>query len=412
MTSFGGGGAPINIRILGNDLNTLEDITNQVLTIVRNTPGITDARLEELSGLPEVQAVVDRSRMAPLGITAAIVASTLRTSVTGTVVGQFDRPGGTPSDVRLKLDGAEKMTPAQLGALPIFAPATGSMVRLDQVATLQQTTGPSQINRASQQRRMTVVANVTDRSLGDVARDLQTQFRQLPLPAGYRVVFVGQVDRLRQTFSALLQALAMSAVLIYMLLAALYENLLRPLAIMFSIPLALAGAFTGLLVSGNTLNFFSMMGMVLLMALVAKNAILLVDYTDTLRKRGMARSEAIIEAGATRLRPILMTSFTIVFAMIPLALKLEAGAESRSPIAVVLMGGVLSSMLLTLVVVPVVYTLLEDTFAWAQSFPGRIAGLPRRSLRGRTRRAEAPTVSVAPYTPRVTLPAPTDDDEA
>jgi HAE1 family hydrophobic/amphiphilic exporter-1 len=408
QTSLGGGGAPINIRILGSDLNTLEAIADQVLTIVRNTPGTTDVRLEELGGLPEVQAVVDRSRMAPLGITTANVASALRMAVTGTVVGQFDRPGGTPSDVRLKLDGAEKMTPAQLGALPIFAPAAGSMVRLDQIATLQQTTGPSQINRASQQRRVTVTANVIDRSLGDVARDLQTQFRGFPLPPGYRVVFVGQVDRLNQTFKALLQALAMSAVLIYMLLAALYENLLRPLAIMFSIPLALVGAFTGLLVSGSTLNLFSMLGMILLMALVAKNAILLVDYTDTLRKRGMARSEAIIEAGATRLRPILMTSFTIVFAMIPLSLKLEAGAESRSPIAVVLMGGVLSSMFLTLVVVPVVYTLLEDMLGWVRAIPG----LPRRSFQGRRRRVVGPAVSIAPHTSRVTLPAPTDDEEA
>jgi HAE1 family hydrophobic/amphiphilic exporter-1 len=403
-SSFGGGGSPINIRILGSDLDALGDIANQVLTIVRNTPGTTDVRLDDQGGLPEVQAIVDRSRMAPLGITAANVASGLRMAVTGTVVGQFDRPGGTPSDVRVKLDGAEKMTPAQLGALPIFAPATGSMVRLDQVATLQQTTGPSQINRASQQRRVTITANVIDRSLGDVARDAQSQLRHLPLPPGYRVVFVGQVDRLNQTFKALLQALAMSAVLVYMLLAALNENLLRPLAIMFSIPLAMVGAFIGLLVSGNTLNLFSMLGMILLMALVAKNAILLVDYTDTLRKRGMARGEAIIEAGATRLRPILMTSFTIVFAMVPLSLKLAPGAESRSPIAVVLMGGVLSSMFLTLVVVPVVYTLLEDMLGWIRVIPG----LPARLLR---RRDEEPVAPVTAGTAVVPLPAPTDDDQ-
>ena len=404
QSSFSGGSAPINIRILGDDLNTLEGISNQVLTIVRNTPGTTDARLGNLGGLPEVQAVVDRSRAAPLGITPANVASTLRTAVTGTVVGQFNRSGRTQSDVRMKLDGADKMTLPKLGAMPIFAPATGSMVRLDEVASLQRTSGPSQINRAGQQRSVSVDANVIGRSLGDVARDLQPQFRQLPLPPGYRVVFVGQVDRLKQTFSALLHALAMSAVLVYMLLAALYESLWRPLAIMLSIPLALVGAFTGLLVSVNTFNLFSMLGMILLMALVAKNAILLVDYTDTLRKRGMARGEAIIEAGATRLRPILMTSFTIVFAMIPLALKLEAGAESRSPIAVVLMGGVLSSMLLTLVVVPVAYTLLEDLLGGVRT----IAGLPRQLWR---RRVEAPPVSIAASRHVVAPPAPADDDE-
>jgi len=237
---------------------------------------------------------------------------------------------------------------------------------------------------------MTINANVAGRSLGDVARDIQAQVRRLSLPPGYQVVFVGQVDRLYQGFSSLMGALVLSVVLIYMLLAALYENWLHPLAIMFSLPLALVGAFTGLLATGNTLNMFSMIGMILLMGLVTKNAILLVDYTNTLRQRGMPRREAIIEAGSTRLRPILMTSFTLVFAMIPLAMKLEAGAESRSPMAVTIIGGVLSSMMLTLVVVPVVYTVLEDIPGWLR-VPRRVAA--RRPV------AEAP--SFATGAPRV-----------
>lgn len=346
--SIGRGGNPINVRIIGDDLDVLEDIADQVLAIIRTTPGTIDARLEELGGLPEIQAVADRDRMAPLGITPADMASTLRMAVNGTVVGRFERPGGTTSDIRLKLDGAQQMTAAELGALPIFAPATGDMVRLDQIADLQHTAGPSEIRRANQQRRVTVVGSVSGRSLGDVGRDLKAEFRELSLPPGYRVSFRGQVNRLSRAFNALLFSLALSSVFVYMLLAALYEDLLRPLAIMFSIPLALIGAFVGLLLSGNTINLFSMLGMILLLALVAKNGILLVDYTDTLRKRGLARSEAIVEASVTRLRPILMTSFTIVFAMIPLSLKLTSGAEARSPVAVVLMGGVLSNYLKTL----------------------------------------------------------------
>ncbi|MEK7682352.1 MAG: efflux RND transporter permease subunit [Chloroflexota bacterium] len=384
QSSFGGG-SPVSLRILGDDLSTLAGIADQVMVIVRNTPGTTDVRLEQDAGVPEVQAVLDRSRMADLGLTSAQVAGVLRTAVQGTVVSQFDRPDGTQSDVRLKLADADTMTPAQLGALPVFVPSTGQTVRLDQIATLRQATGPNQIDRASQQRRMSVSANVVGRSLGDVARDIQAQTSKLALPTGYRVLLLGQADRLNQAVGSLLGALGMSIVLIYMLLAALYEDWLHPLAIMFSLPLALVGAFTGLLVTGNTLNMFSMIGLIFLMGLVAKNAILLVDYTNTLRGRGVAQREAILEAGATRLRPILMTSFTLVFAMIPLAMKLEAGAESRSPLAVVIIGGVLSSMFLTLVVVPVVYALLED-----------LSGLVKNKSRQRVQREEHGRQAVRP----------------
>jgi HAE1 family hydrophobic/amphiphilic exporter-1 len=402
-SSLGGGGSPISIRILGNDFDTLKLVAGQVGTVVRDTPGTTDVRFPDPAGLPEVEAVVDRTRMAPLGISAASVASALRTAVAGTVVAQFDRPDGTQSDVRLKVSGADQMTPADLGALPVFAPNVGGLVRMDDVATMVYVMGPSQINRASQQRSLTLNANVNGRSLGDVARDLEAGLEELQLPPGYQVVFTGQVDRLNQTFAALTQTLMLSALMIYMLLAALYESLVRPLAIMFSIPLALVGAFTGLLISGNTLNLFSMLGMILLMALVAKNAILLVDYADTLRKQGISRSEAIVQAGATRLRPILMTTFTILFAMIPLSLKIGPGAESRSPIAVVLMGGVFSSMLLTLVVVPVVYHLLDEAVTRAGAVLGlarRTSGRPAMGFAGLLRR-------VSPTTP----PTPSAGDD-
>src|ERR671932_1626030 len=183
---------------------------------------------------------------------------------------------------------------------------------------------------------------------------------RLPMPSGYTWRFVGQVDQLDQARSALLSALMISIILIYMLLVALYESWLHPLAIMFSLPVAMVGAFGGLLLTGNTFNLFSMIGIIMLMGIVAKNAILLVDFTNTLRERGLARNAAILEAGPTRLRPIVMTTATIVFAMFPLALKLEEGAESRAPMAIVLIGGVITSTLLTLVLVPVMYSYLDD----------------------------------------------------
>lgn len=211
----------------------------------------------------------------------------------------------------------------------------------------------------------------------------------MAVPNGYSVMVTGgQVQQLNTAFAALLAALTLSIALIYMLMVALYESFLDPLAIMFALPVSLVGAFGGLLATGNTLNLFSMIGMIMLMGLVAKNAILLVDYTKTLRRRGLPRQEALVEAARTRLRPIVMTTATVVAAMIPLALKLEAGAESRSPMAIVIIGGVLSSTLLTLLLVPTVYTYLDDL----QGLIGGRVRLPFR--RPRTRAAMATPDSI------------------
>jgi HAE1 family hydrophobic/amphiphilic exporter-1 len=196
--------------------------------------------------------------------------------------------------------------------------------------------------------------------VGDVLRDIRAQTSALDLPVGYTVQISGQGNQLDTAFGALIQALALSVLLMYMLTAALYESFIYPLSVLFCLPVALVGAFLGLLVTGNTINIFSMIGMIMLVGLVAKNAILLVDYTNTLRRRGLTRREALLESGPVRLRPILMTTMTLVFAMIPLALKLGAGAETRSPMAVVVLGGIITSTLLTLVLVPCAYTYLDD----------------------------------------------------
>jgi hydrophobic/amphiphilic exporter-1 (mainly G- bacteria), HAE1 family len=246
-------------------------------------------------------------------------------------------------------------------------------VRLDQVARLVQDSGPARIQRTDRQRVIEVTGGVSGRSLGDVTRDIRAATNTLPLPEGYRMTMAGQVQQQEQAFLTLIQALSLSVVLIYMLMVALYESWLTPFAIMFSLPVALVGAFGGLFLTGNTFNIFSMIGMIMLMGLVGKNAILLIDFTDTLRRRGLGRREAILEAGYTRLRPILMTTCTIVFAMLPLAMKLEEGGESRAPLAVVIIGGVISSTLLTLVLVPAVYTILDDAKEGVIRLRGRLA---------------------------------------
>ena len=214
-----------------------------------------------------------------------------------------------------------------------------------------------QIQRTDRNRTLTLRGAATGRPLGPVAADMRAAIAKMELPAGYTVTLSGQVQQLDSAIASLSQALILAVVLEYMLLVALYQSWFYPLVRMMAVPLGLVGALLGLIVTGNTLNIFSIIGLVMAEGLVAKTSILLIDYTNTLREEGMGRAEALAEAARTRLRPILMTSATMVFGMFPLALKLEEGAESRAPIAVVVIGALISSTFLTLVVVPALYTL-------------------------------------------------------
>jgi HAE1 family hydrophobic/amphiphilic exporter-1 len=388
----GGGGAGINIRILGDDMAKIEQIASQAEEMVRTTPGAFGVQNNALARDPEVRAVLNRERLMDARINADTVAQTMRMMVGGTVVSQLRPESGTQIDIRVIGNERSRVTPSQLATVPLRA-ADGTIVRLDQIAELRNDTGPARIQRTDRQRVVEVSAAVNPnaqggRPLGDVVRDARAKTNTIPLPEGFQLNYAGQAQQQETAFATLLQALSLSIILVYMLMVALYESWLTPLAIMFSLPVALVGAFLGLYLTGNTFNIFSMIGMIMLMGLVGKNAILLVDFTDTLRKRGLARTEAILEAGYTRLRPILMTTCTVVFAMLPLALKLEEGGESRAPMAVVLIGGVISSTLLTLLLVPAVYTILDD---------GKL--LVERMLRRPVQRAHAPAHAVGSVAP-------------
>lgn len=374
---IGGGGSPISMFITGPDFNQLQAITAQVLNVVQNTPGATEVRTSRIAPAPEFRAVIDTQRAADQGVSSQTIETTLQTAVQGLVISEFRPEGQNQVDINLQLKGAETMTPDQLAAIPILT-TKGTVVRLDQVANVVRTSSPSQIQRYNRQREVEVQGNVTGRPLGDVLRDIQTQTAKMQLPVGYSISTSGQGNQLSTAFGALTQALALSIVLMYMLMAALYESFIYPLAIIFCLPVALVGAFFGLMAVGDTINIFSMIGMIMLVGLVAKNAILLVDFTNTLRRRGMSRREALLEAGPARLRPILMTTMTLVFAMIPLALKLGAGAESRSPMAVVVLGGMIMSTALTLVLVPCAYTYLDDLQNLVMRSSARVGARLRR----------------------------------
>jgi hydrophobic/amphiphilic exporter-1 (mainly G- bacteria), HAE1 family len=372
----GGGGGSLSVRIQGDDFEKLNELAARVEEIERSVPGVVDVQNNSQQRDPEVRALVDRERLADAGLNATQVSDTMKMMVGGVVVTQIRPDVGNQVDVRVISTKSARVTPEELGSIPLVA-TNGSVVRLDQVARLVRDSGPARIQRTNRQRVVEVNANVTGRSLGDITRDARLGTNQIPIPEGYQIIYGGQVQQQEQAFGTLLGALGLSVILVYMLMVALFESWLTPFAIMFSLPVALVGALLGLYVTGNTFNIFSLIGTIMLMGLAGKNAILLVDFTNNLRGQGMERTEAILHAGFIRLRPIMMTTATIIFAMLPLAMKLEEGGESRAPLAVVVMGGVLSSTVLTLVLVPSVYTILDDAKQGVGKLIQRIRSLGR-----------------------------------
>ncbi len=374
VSQFGGsGGSAVSVRIQGEDQTVLTRLAGQVADVVRRTPGTADVNDGGVTGDPELVVNVDRQQAADLGLTPAQVSSVLRTGLAGSVVGTFRPRGTTGWDINVILNPDDRARVDQVGQIPIVTPR-GQTIQLGQIANVTTASGPTQVNRRDRQRSVYVTADLQGRVAGDVARDIQAGLDQISVPNGYKITQGGDAQSQNETFGQILTALGLSVLLMYMLMVALFESLVFPLMIMFSLPLAVVGAFGLLALTNNTLNMLSMIGLILLTGLVGKNAILLVDYTNTLRKRGYARNEALLEAGPTRLRPILMTTSALVLAMSPIALKLGEGSEWRAPMAVTVIGGLLTSTLLTLVLIPAVYTIMDD-------FTGMLSRAPSRFVR-------------------------------
>jgi HAE1 family hydrophobic/amphiphilic exporter-1 len=397
VSQFGGNGASaISVRIQGEDENVLASLASQVADVVRKTPGTADINDGGVTGDPELVVNVDRQRAADLGLTPGQVSSVLRTGLAGSTVSTFRPQGTTGWDINVILNPDERARVEQVGEIPIVTPS-GQTIQLGQIASVAAATGPTQVNRRDRQRSVYVTADLNGRVAGDVSKDIQAGLDKIQVPSGYKVTQGGDAQSQNETFGQILTALGLSVLLMYMLMVALFESLIFPLMIMFSLPLAVVGAFGLLALTGNTLNMLSMIGMILLTGLVGKNAILLVDYTNTLRKRGLARNDALLEAGPTRLRPILMTTSALVLAMLPIALKLGEGSEWRAPMAVTVIGGLLTSTLLTLVLIPAVYTIMDDfTGAMSRAVQGavRLVRTPRPTRTGHVPEAEPPRVRV------------------
>jgi len=356
----GGFGAPIQIGLVGKDTATLLETAERVRNIIAQIPGIKDPDLSWSAGKPELQVRVDREKATALGVSLAEIAAALRTAYEGDTSVKY-REAGQEYDVRIRLREDQRRRLSDLNDL-VVAYVQGAPVYLRDVASITLGEGPTKIERTDRQRRVTVTANLLPGyTPGNMRQIIDAKLREANIiPPGVKVQWQGENEVLAREGVYLVQALLLALILVYLLMVALFENWLYPFIIMFSQPQALVGALLALILFRSELNIISMIGIIALVGLVGKNAILLVDYTNTLRQRGLAREEALIESGSTRLRPILMTTLSLVLAMIPIALAVGRGSEFRAPLGIVIIGGLTVSTLLTLIVIPCMYTVMDD----------------------------------------------------
>ncbi len=350
--------SPLEVEIQGANLSEVVAASQKISDVMAKTAGVTDVKSTWENARPELQVVVDREKAASFGLTLGEIAAVLQTAIQGNVITKFS-DNGTDYDIRLQLAEQNRNKISDVGNLTLMS-KSGKQVYLNQVADVISGNGPVEIDRKDRERLVTILGNLTgSRSLGDATRDIQAGIASLNLPSDIKVFFGGDNENMSNMFRDMMLALGMAILFVYMIMVSLFESYAHPFTIMFSLPVALVGGLTALFLTGQTLNTFSMIGVIMSMGLVTKNAILLVDYTNTLRARGHAMLDAILEAGPTRLRPIIMTTATMVLGMLPLALGLGAGSDIRQSMAIIVIGALISSTLLTLVLVPVMYTYID-----------------------------------------------------
>ncbi len=359
----------IQLSLQGRDTAVLDTLSQEVMRRAAAIPGLVDLDRNLKAAKPVLSVRLRRDAASDLGLGSALVAQSLRPLFAGDETSLWRAPDGENYTVMVRLPVDDRTGVADLQRIWFTAGTEPNglprMVHIAQIADIVADVGASQINRRDLSREVQITANVSGRSVGDVGNDLQKILADTTLPPGYRFVFGGSTKDINESAGYAGQALMLAVILIYLILASQFGSFLQPIAIMMSLPMSLIGVFLGLLIAGTTLNLFSAIGFIMLMGLVTKNAILLVDFFNQARARGAPVNEALLEAGSIRLRPILMTTLAMIFGMLPLALGLGEGASQRAPMAHAVIGGLISSTLLTLVVVPVVLVYIDRASQWA-----------------------------------------------
>lgn len=374
---------PIQLLVSGTDYDEVRGAAEKVADIVRKIPGTADVRLSSEEGKPETRLELDRQKMAALGVNLADVGATLRVAFSGDEDSKY-REGATEYDMRIVLDQFDRSRTSDVGSLTVMN-RKGQLIELKQFADIYQTTGPTKLQRRDRNFAVTVFSQAVGRPTGTIGQDIKKDLTGA-LPAGISVSYLGDLKNQSDGFGSLGLALLAAILFMYMIMVALYDSYIYPFVVMFSVPVAMVGALLALALTMKALSIFSMLGIIMLVGLVGKNAILLVDRTNQMKsEKGLSTYDALIEAGETRLRPILMTTVAMVFGMMPIAVSSEAGSEWKTGLAWAIVGGLISSLMLTLVLVPVVYTKVDE---WKVSIPAFVERLIARRERSRARKSE------------------------
>ncbi|HEX7641278.1 MAG TPA: efflux RND transporter permease subunit [Burkholderiaceae bacterium] len=368
---------PIYVAILGQDNDKLAAVADQVMAKIGKIRGVTDLESSLMASNPAIVVKVDNQRASDLGLTVQQIGSALRPFVGGDTTNNWLAPDGQNYEVNVQLPKSGREKVADLADLTVASShltpdGKPIMVPLRQVVEFTPSSSPQMIKRQDLQRRVGIYANVQGRPAGDVGREVQDLVKKIELPPGYRFDIGGQTQDMQESFGAAVAALGTAVIFIYLVLASQFGSFMQPIAIMLSLPLSLIGVFAALLITGSTLNVFSIIGFIMLMGLVTKNAILLVDFANQAQRQGMSQLDAIRSAGQVRLRPIIMTSLAMIFGMLPMAIGVGEGGEFQAPMGRAVMGGIITSTLLTLVVVPVAYSYLDSLGKWGlKKFKGK-----------------------------------------
>lgn len=356
-STFGTAEAPIQILLRGADMNDIYAAANQIMPMIKNVPGLNDIRLSVDKSKPEMHVALDRNKMSMLGLSVADVGNTLSMAFSGNTNLQYSDLG-TDYDINVKMDEFDRQKVDDIGSIS-FVNSKGDNIELRQFANISQSLGPNKLERYNRISSLTIKAQVFGRPVGTVGEDIQKIIAANFHSDKITVDYIGQMQRQAEAFSSLFTALFAAILLVYFVMVALYNSYIYPFVVLFSLPMAVIGALLGLALAGQNISVYSMIGMIMLMGLVAKNAILLVDFTNKLKADGMPVLEALVEAGKERLRPILMTTVAMIFGMLPLAISSGASSESKNGLGWVIIGGLTSSLILTLILVPSVYMTVE-----------------------------------------------------
>ena len=367
---LGGAQAPLQVELRGPDVRELQRVSAQALAAIRKIPGVVDVQSSLGEPRPELRIVVDRERANQIGVDIGQIAGTIRPLLAGQTATRWEDPTGEERDVVVQVPPEMRRSVQDIASIPVTTSekvnGIARLVPLADIARIEAGTAPAQIDRKDLERVATISGSTSGISISEASAAIQNELSKLQLPAGYTTRLGGETEQLAETAGYVLEAIVLAVILIFLILASQFESFTQPFANMLSLPLSLVGVLLALLITDNTLNMMSMIGVIMLMGLVTKNAILLVDNANERRHQGVPRFEALVEAGAVRLRPIMMTTLAMIFGMLPIALSLGEGGGFRAPMARAVIGGLITSTMLTLLVVPVAYTYFDDFGGWVK----------------------------------------------